>query len=426
MHEAQCNPMSSQGSLHRGYNTMRIVVAAVSSNRAMSGVSRHAANLVNGLLTRSEVSSLHLLVAPWEFKYVCESISRVDSRLHIHAVQLRPGTLHRNLWYYRTLPSVAEQLSADIVHMAYPSPVHAAAFSCPVVVTLHDLYPYDIPSNFGFPKVLFNQVILRHCLQNANAIACVSDSTRLRLGIKIPQAMSKAVTIYNCVESGPIPVKPPFVSTWNDAPFLLCVAQHRHNKNIIMALRAFKHLITNNEILQGMKLIIVGMPGPESSELYRFVRSSRLTERVVFESGISDAELQWCYRNCEVLVAPSTMEGFGLPVIEGRFAGCRVVCSDISAFREVGGQSCRFVELAPGAEELFERAIVSSLRDPKPAPAQLPHLAPGHISRQYLRLYGLLLAPPGASEMCSQMKGRPSEPIASPSVGDQLPTAART
>ena len=67
------------GSFDRRYNTMRIVVAAVSSNRAMSGVSRHAANLVNGLLTRSEVSALHLLVAPWEHKYVCESISRADS-----------------------------------------------------------------------------------------------------------------------------------------------------------------------------------------------------------------------------------------------------------------------------------------------------------------------------------------------------------
>ena len=136
-----------------GIKTMRIVVAAVSSNRSMSGVSRHAANLVNGLLTRGEVSALHLLVAPWEHKYVCESITRTDSRLHVHAVQLRRGTLQRNLWYYRNLPGIAEQLRADVVHFAYPSPLHASAFPCPTVVSLHDLYPYDIPSNFGFPKV---------------------------------------------------------------------------------------------------------------------------------------------------------------------------------------------------------------------------------------------------------------------------------
>ncbi len=405
---------------------MRIVVAAVSSNRAMSGVSRHAANLVNGLLTRSEVSALHLLVAPWEYKYVCESISRADSRLHIHAVQLRPGTLHRNLWYYRTLPSVAEQLCADIVHIAYPSSLHAAAFSCPVVVTLHDLYPYDIPSNFGFPKVIFNQIILQHCLRSASAIACVSDSTRLRLGIKIPRATPKAVTIYNCVESGPVPVKPPFVSTWNEARFLLCVAQHRRNKNIILALRAFTLLIDRKQISPETRLIVVGMPGPESADLYGFVRSARLTERVVFESGISDAELQWCYRNCEVMLAPSTLEGFGLPVIEAQFAGCRIVCSDISAFREVGGSGCRFVELVPGAEEQFAKAILSSLREPRPAPAQLPHLAPGHVSQQYMRLYQLLLASSEAAGVSSRIKGEPLSLVANSSVADKVPTAARS
>jgi glycosyltransferase involved in cell wall biosynthesis len=294
-----------------------------------------------------------------------------------------------------------------------------------VVVTLHDLYPYDIPTNFGFPKVLVNRIILRQCLRNASAIACVSDSTRLRLGIKMPQALQKAVTIYNCVESGPIPVKPPFVYTWNDAPFLLCVAQHRRNKNIIVALRAFKHLIDSNDIPQNTRMIVVGMPGPESANLYGYVRTAHLTERVVFVSGISDAELQWCYRNCESLVAPSILEGFGLPVIEAQFAGCRIICSDIPAFREVGGQGCKFVELAADAEEQFARAIVLGLRGPRPAPAQLPHLAPGHISQQYMRLYQLLLASTKTSGVSSEIRGETLPVGASSTLADKVPTVAR-
>ncbi len=253
---------------------MRSVVAAVPSNRSMSGVSRHAANLVNGLLTRGEVSALHLLVAPWEHKYVSDSIARSDSgfmSMLFRCVQVRCIEI---CWYYRTLPGIAEQLRADIVHFAYPSPTDASAFPCPTVVSLHDLYPYDIPSNFGFPKVLVNRMILRQCLQGANAIACVSDSTRLRLGMQMPEAMLKAVTINNSVESGPKPVKPPFVSTWHDAPFLLCVAQHRRNNNVMVALRTFRHLIARNEISQNARLVIVGMPGPESALLYQFVRDA--------------------------------------------------------------------------------------------------------------------------------------------------------
>lgn len=400
---------------------MNILIAAVTSNHAMSGVSRHAANLVKGLLTRPDVSSIHLLVAPWEYDYISKSISRPDARLHIHAVHLRPGRLHRNLWYYRTLPSVAEQLHVDIVHIAYPSAFRASAFPCPVVVTLHDLYPYDIPSNFGFPKVIFNRIILQQCLKNASAIACVSESTRFRLGIRMPQAMSKAVTIFNCVESGPMPVKPPFISAWKDVSFLLCVAQHRRNKNIVTALRAFRQLIVRNEISAKARLVVVGMPGPESADLYRFVRAAHLADRVSFVSGISDAELQWCYRNCELLLAPSTMEGFGLPVIEGLFAGCRIVCSDIPAFREVGGDTCRFVEPGQGAHDAFAREIVASLREPRPAPALLPHLAPGCVSQQYLKLYQMLLAVPGvSSDAMSQRHARAS------SVADEVPTAAHS
>ena len=56
-------------------------------------------------------------------------------------------------------------------------------------------------------------------------------------------------------------------------------------------------------------------------------------------------ELQWCYRKCELLLAPSSIEGFGLPVAEALLAGCRIVCSDILAFRELEGKNCHYVPL---------------------------------------------------------------------------------
>jgi glycosyltransferase involved in cell wall biosynthesis len=374
---------------------MILVIAAVSSNRAMSGVSRHAANLAKCLLARPEVSALHILVSSWEHQYIGEAIARKDTKLHIHSVSLLPGTLNRNLWYYRSLPGIARQLRADVVHITFPSPIRTGAFSCPVVITLHDLYPYDIPSNFGFPKVLFNRFILRRCLTNARAIACVSDSTRLRLGLNMPEVLPKAVTICNSVERGPIPAVPAFVATWGDAPFLLCVAQHRRNKNVLVAIRAFKRTIATGRITSETKLIIVGMPGPESRSLYKFVRTSGLSDRVVFVSGISDAEMSWCYRNCELLLAPSIVEGFGLPVVEAQLAGCRIVCSDIPAFREVGSGTCRFVELTPDAEEQFARAIIASLHERRPLPALLSHLSPAGIADQYIRLYNRVLTSPG-------------------------------
>jgi len=404
---------------------MNIVIAAVSSNRSISGVSRHAANLARCLLMRPETSALHVLVAPWEERYVRDAISRNDRRLCIHALSLPSGTLHRNLWYYRSLPAVAEQLRADVAHLAYPSPLGRNTFRCPTVVTLHDLYPYDIASNFGFPKVLFNRAILQQCLRNANAIACVSDSTRLRLGVRMPQLLPKAVTICNCAESGPTPRMPSFVATWMDQPFLLCVAQHRRNKNVLFALQVFKRMLTSGGLRQNMRLVIVGMPGPESGRIHRFVRSANLAEHVVLVQGISDAELNWCYRNCELLIAPSTIEGFGLPVVEAQLAGCRIVCSDIPAFREVGSAGCRFVSLTADGVEAFASEVAASLGSRRPLPSSLPHISPPAIAEQYLRLYRRLLARPETA-VGSGRVGRSEKGQAESALSPDLPTAARS
>jgi len=404
---------------------MNIVVAAVSSNRAISGVSRHAANLAKCLLMRSEVSGLHVLVAPWEEKYVTAAISRRDPRLCIHAVSLQPGTLHRNAWYYRRLPAIAEQLHADLVHLAYPSLIRPRAFKCPTVVTLHDLYPYDIPSNFGFPKVFVNRMILRQCLGNASAIACVSDSTKLRLGVRMPQMLPKTVTICNCAENGPTPRKPSFAATWVDQPFLLCVAQHRRNKNVLFALQVFKRLLTAGQVRSRMRLVVVGLPGPESGKIDRFIRAANLSERVAFVDGITDAELNWCYRNCELLLAPSTTEGFGLPLVEAQLAGCRIVCSDIPAFREVGLSGCRFVRLTADAEEEFARQVVVSISLKRPLPACLPQLSQSAVAEHYLQLYRRMLLEPEV-ETGTGLMIKPEQAKAKSTLSPKLPTAARS
>ncbi len=371
---------------------MRIVVAAVSSNTFMSGVSRHAANIVRCLLTRSEVSAVHILVAPWEYKHICEAVSRKDSRLRIHSVSLRPGTIQRNLWYYSHLPALAKQLEADVVHISYPSPVQKGAFHCPTVVSLHDLYPYDIPANFGFPKVVFNRIVLQQCLRSVDAIACVSESTLQNLELRMPQVSKKARTINNCVEPAATAVKPALFEASKRDAFLLCVAQHRRNKNLDLVLEIFKQLRSKGIIDSAKRLLLVGMPGPETARIHRSIREGNLTRQVMLVSGISDSEMQWCYRNCDLLLAPSIIEGFGLPVAEALLAGCRVVCSDIPPFREVGGEHCRYVGLGPNAVRDFAIAIGEGLRGRRPSPVPLPQLSASVIAEQYMRLYRALTA----------------------------------
>ena len=371
---------------------MKILVAAASYASNISGIQRHACNVVRCLLQRQEVSFVHLVIAPWQRKLVQAAGIQPDPRLATHIAEMNPSSLSRNLWHYRRLPELAARLEVDLVHLTYPVPVHAAAFTCPTVVTLHDMYPYEIPMNFGFPKFIFNRLILNQCLRNVDAIACVSDATRLRLKQYSPAAVSqKGLRIYNCVEAQPACSMQSPIPNWPNEPFLLCVAQHRHNKNIPLLIRSFDRLLRSGEVSLNMKLVIVGIAAQETRNIHRLVSALGLGESICFLQGLPEPELQWCYTQCEAVVAPSLTEGFGLPVAEALLAGSRIVCSDIPAHREVGDGQCRFVALGRDAEKTLAEAIVAVLKDPRRQPAVLPRFSAPILAHQYISLYRRLI-----------------------------------
>ncbi|AXC11267.1 Glycosyl transferase, group 1 [Acidisarcina polymorpha] len=367
---------------------MRVVIALASSSRQLSGVQRHAINVARCLLTTSDVSAVHLIAAPWQQEFLEDCVQDSDGRLSIHSAAIGESALSRNRWYYTRLPQLAAELKVDIAHLAYPAPVKTKAFPCPAVVTLHDLYPYDIQENFGFPKVLFNRLVLGQCLSGVDAVACVSHGTLSRMRHFYPGlAEAKAVVISNCVESYSAATGDSSFLKTGEKPFLLCVAQHRRNKNILFLLRIFKRMLSSGQLSRETRLVIIGIPGPETKRILHFLAAEDLTSNVKLVSGVSEAELQWCYRNCELLLAPSIVEGFGLPIAEALLAGCRIICSDLPVFREVGGDHCRYIPLGSAAEQAFVDAICHALSQPVPAPVSLPQLSASVIGNQYMKLY---------------------------------------
>lgn len=385
---------------------MRILITAASFSPNISGLQRHALNVVRCLLGHPGVSEVHLVVAPWQRELVQAAGLDSADRLTTHVAIMDQNLLSRNLWYYRRLPALTAQVQPDLVHLSYPVPVDSSSISCPIVLTLHDLYPYEIPGNFGFPKVVFNRVILQQCLRSVDAIACVSDATVFRMRHYAPQTTwGKAIRIYNCVEPEEVCAERSPIPGWQGEPFLLCVAQHRKNKNIPLIIKAFHHLFGNGAIDPGMKLVIIGITGPETSRIDHLVSALGLDRRVIFLEGLPEPELQWCYKQCEALVAPSKTEGFGLPVAEALLVGCRVVCSDIPAFREIGDEHCRFVSLGADAEERFALAILASLQESRRDPISLPQFSSEVLAKQYVDLYRGLV--PSAARVYAAQCGVP-------------------
>ena len=405
---------------------MRIVLPAIAHPAHLCGVPRHAVNVVRSLLTLTEVSELHFVLGEWQQDSFNAALPSGDKRLHLHVAPVRRSIIGRNLWYYRKLPALVEALRPDLVHLTYPVPVRARSFACPAVVSLHDLYPYELPSNFGFPKGLFNRAVLQQCVRAVDAIACVSESTRCQLARYAPDAcFQKSSVIPNRVESAPASTEGSALPGMKGEPFMLLVAQHRRNKNILLALRVFARMLAEASISPRSMLVIIGIKGPETEAICKYIALAGLSERVLLREGVSDPELQWCYRHCTLLLAPSLIEGFGLPVAEALLNRCRVVCSDIPPFRELGGSlngdRCRYVPLEGDAEQGFAAAIAEVLRTPRTADTQpaafesgAARLSAAVVGQAYLHLYRRLLerhAQPATDRTAPRGSSFPAKPL---------------
>lgn len=370
---------------------MKIVIAALTAPCSLNGVSRHAANLARGLVSLPDAPEVHFLAGQWQREMFPPAIARTSSQFHIHWIQIRRSNFGRIAWYYWDLPSIAAQLEADVVHMTCPAPVQRRAYNCSTVVSLHDLYPFEIPRNFGIVKSEISRRLMRQCLMNVDAVACVSDFTKSRIAHWFPlEVGEKALMIPNSVApifgAGAPPRK-----LRDGRPFVLCIAQHRPNKNVPLALRIFVQALRAKILPADTRFLLLGITGPDTRRILKDVRGLGLGDRVILLSGISDQDLQWCYRSCSLLLAPSSIEGFGLPIVEALIAGCPVVCSDIPPFREVGGNRCRYVPFGDGLMEGYLGAIRQALRDPRKYGASMPQLAPVSIAARYMDLYQRLI-----------------------------------
>jgi glycosyltransferase involved in cell wall biosynthesis len=369
---------------------MRILISAVSSARHPSGICRHAANLATAL-SRSCGVSLTLLVGSWQLRYFKDAFGVHSGAFDVVPVAIARNALSRNLWYYFRLPEIAQQYGTDVVHLTFPAPLRRSHFHCPVVLSLHDLYPYDAPRNFGYFRVLFNRAFLRQSLQACDAVVCSSRFTLDRLGHYAPQIASKKATqIYQSVTLDPSVELAPASQAGSHQRYLLTVAQHRHNKNLDLLLSAFA-VFRQHRSRQDFRLVIVGSEGPETAALHAQVDRLSLQQHVLFLSELRDAELCWYYRRCELMIAPSSIEGFCFPVAEALRCGSRVLCSDISILREIGESCCDYFSLQPSSAAALARAMEAAMLRVVPQPHASDRFGPNEIAQQYMALYSTLL-----------------------------------
>lgn len=145
-------------------------------------------------------------------------------------------------------------------------------------------------------------------------------------------------------------------------PYLLGVATLEPRKNVDVLFRAFLGLKRAGQ-LPGYQLVIVGARGWQNRRLERALLDAR-AEGVLLPGYVPDDCMPALYRAAEALVFPSLYEGFGMPVLEARACGTRVVISDLPELCEAAGPDA--VRVTPSIDGV-RAGILEALGSPRPS-----------------------------------------------------------
>lgn len=200
------------------------------------------------------------------------------------------------------------------------------------VLTVHDLNFIAEKSPASAARKLKR---LQRRIDKAAVITVISDFVAQDLKKHIDLKGKEVITIYNGVEriDQCESKRPGFVTT--ERPFFFTIGQIRKKKNFHILVDVMKNFPEYDLYISGDDHF------DYADEIRKHIRE--LNAGNVFLTGpIQNEEKVWLYKNCSAFLFPSTLEGFGLPVIEAMQFGKAVFSSNCTSLPEVCGD-CAFI-----------------------------------------------------------------------------------
>ncbi|MEW6732298.1 MAG: glycosyltransferase family 1 protein [Acidobacteriota bacterium] len=289
---------------------------------------------------------------------LCQHLSLVDSRYQVTApsdyaaISAYPiegnrmlGLAHRLYTRYLYYPAVLRRYDADIIHILDHSYAHLLRGRNPrhTLVTVHDLFPLQVtvrPSTRIRARTALLRWVMRWCARAALLIAD-SDFTAREIVTLMGYPRERIRTVPLGVDER---FFAPVASSCRtqlrdrlklpDVPLLLHVGSCVERKNINAIFQVLARLQA-----AGIAAYLLQVGGVFTAAQRYEIERLDLTSQVKQIHYISDDELPAIYRLADLLIFPSTYEGFGLPVLEAMACGTPVVAARAASIPEVIGEA---------------------------------------------------------------------------------------
>lgn len=270
--------------------------------------------------------------------------------------------------------SYARKQKGDVYHVT--GDVHYVVLALKknrTILTIHDcifLFQYT-----GVKRWFFFHLFLNLPVKRCRVITTISEQSKKDI-IKYSGCQPEKIRVIN----NPVPEAMYFKEKkFNSEKPVILFLGSTPNKNLPRCIEALKGI--------SCELVIVGVvPEAEQQKLKEnnisYSTSSKLTE----------SELADKYAECDLLLFPTTFEGFGLPIVEAQRAGRPVLTSDLSPMKEVAGEGACLVD--PYSEQSIRQGLEKIIFDEgyrknlvEKGFLNVERFDPQAIAEQYLQLY---------------------------------------
>jgi glycosyltransferase involved in cell wall biosynthesis len=231
------------------------------------------------------------------------------------------------------LPRRADEF--DLLHLPwYEGPVWPRR---PHVVAVHDLDTLEHPQHYRRRFRAYYNSLLRIYAHSAARLIAPSHATKEAITHRWPRARCTVI---------PLGVDPIFSPNGDRYPVrdpgarvIAYTGGYNGRKRLGDLLRAFEAVAQERG---DVTLVMTGSPPPDAQFE---VERSPAASRIEITGYLPDAELAAVYRAADVIVYPSTVEGFGFPVVEAFGSGTPVIATATGSIPEVAGDAALLVAL---------------------------------------------------------------------------------
>jgi glycosyltransferase involved in cell wall biosynthesis len=318
---------------------------AIDARWLVGGIGTYTENLLRGVGKLTERLEVHAITRGQDVERVREHCS------HVTVVDVPIYTMSEQFLVSRAVKK------CDLLHVPHFNVplLHRG----PLLVSIMDVIHLCSPEyRNNLSSLFYARPMLNAAARKADHIVTVSNHSKAQIEETLGIAASKISVI-------PCGVGEEFRPTNNDqhshaaieslginSPYILYVGNLKPHKNVHALLLAFAKLRREQQIPHS--LVIVGNDVRWKPSITEKCSKLGILDSTFFAPYVSPSLLPKVYAAAELLVMPSTAEGFGLPVIEAMACGTPVVCSHATCLPEIAGDAALYFDPS-SSEELAAR-----------------------------------------------------------------------